>query len=375
MATKTPPQLRLSARRTFLHIEEQEEAPLELQRSASEPVFRQSNASSHDAEDNVDRQFQRQSTDVPTRIDDAPDCPCYFDAAGTPLLEEDSPANGSHSSRAVQPYTRFNQEDHMPLQMREFPGAGSTPAEVQKLHEEADQLMARAAELRQQAERAKQAMAMPPPGQFAPAPLARQPQAGGRSSHFELPNSPQSARLTAASEVGGDHASWADIHDDTIESNCKDGRGTEEFTTVIFRNMPNDLLRDDICAIMDNGGLAGLYNFVYLPIDFLQEANLGYIFVNFSSHENAVKGWEMMDGFKSWPLKTQKVCAASWSNPMQGLAIHVDRYQNSPVMHKNVPEKFKPILLETGTRVPFPPATKRMKAPRMKKHKPKAHSA
>lgn len=139
----------------------------------------------------------------------------------------------------------------------------------------------------------------------------------------------------------------------------------EEYTTVVFRNMPNDYRRDDFCELMDRKGLVGLYNFVYVPMDFLRDANLGYAFVNFSTHENALTGWNAMEGFCSWPMRSQKVLAVSWGE-LQGLSDHIERYQNSPVMHKSVPENLRPILLHDGHRVPFPEPTRRMRPPRMK---------
>ena len=69
--------------------------------------------------------------------------------------------------------------------------------------------------------------------------------------------------------------------------------------------------------------------------------------------------WESFDGFKRWSLPSAKaktaesalfsgslgdgslqllepreVCRVSWSGPHQGLAAHVERYRNSPVMHR-----------------------------------------
>ena len=32
----------------------------------------------------------------------------------------------------------------------------------------------------------------------------------------------------------------------------------------------------------------------------------------------------------------RQVCQVSWSGPKQGQKAHVDRYKNSPVMHKNL---------------------------------------
>jgi len=235
-------------------------------------------------------------------------------------------------------------------------------AAFRELYDQADQLQAQAEDMRRNAEKAKQTLASSsPPGQFFVKSTEEKAGTGACCSP------PPGMFQQRGSESEGKRQSWADVDDGNFDSNSKSGPGTEEFTTVMLRNIPNDLLRDDFCAIMEQRGLHGLYNFVYLPIDFMKEANLGYIFVNFTSHDNAVKGWEAMNGFKRWPIKTQKVCYASWSNPMQGLVDHIDRYQNSPVMHKSVPEKFKPILLESGVRVAFPAATRRMKAPRMKK--------
>lgn len=119
--------------------------------------------------------------------------------------------------------------------------------------------------------------------------------------------------------------------------------------------------------ILDKEGLGGLYNLLYLPIDFYTQAGLGYAFVNFTTHENATLAMQELPGFRDWPVASQKVCAVSWSDPLQGLDQHIERYRNSPVMHEAVPDLYRPILLDGGARQPFPPPTKRIRAPRMKR--------
>ena len=42
---------------------------------------------------------------------------------------------------------------------------------------------------------------------------------------------------------------------------------------------------------------------------------------------------------------------------------HVERYRNSPVMHRSVPDQYKPVIFKDGVRKPFPRATKKVKAP------------
>merc|ERR1740117_716017 len=59
----------------------------------------------------------------------------------------------------------------------------------------------------------------------------------------------------------------------------------EERTTIMFKNVPNQYQRDDLCKMMDEAGLAAQYDFVYLPVDFSRSACLGYAFVNFVSND------------------------------------------------------------------------------------------
>jgi len=137
-------------------------------------------------------------------------------------------------------------------------------------------------------------------------------------------------------------------------------------TTVMLRNIPNDLKRDMLVEVLEKEGLGGLYDLLYLPVDFYTQACLGYALVNCTSHKNATRVMEKLPGFCVWPVESQEVCAVSWSDPLQGLRQLVEHYRNSPVMHEAVADQYRPILLKDGVRQPFPPPTKRVRAPRMK---------
>jgi len=89
---------------------------------------------------------------------------------------------------------------------------------------------------------------------------------------------------------------------------------------------------------VDEKGYAGLYDFFYLPIDFKSQACLGYAFVNLLSPEDACALMADFDGFSNWLIPTRKHCMVGWSNPHQGLQSNIERYINSPVMHKDVPD-------------------------------------
>jgi len=134
-------------------------------------------------------------------------------------------------------------------------------------------------------------------------------------------------------------------------------------TTVMLKNIPNNYTRDMFLRMLDEHGFVGLYDFVYLPCDFVRDANLGYAFVNVVHHGTVTALWTTFDGFSDWELPTAKVCKVSWSGPHQGLEAHVARYRNSPVMHKSIRDEYKPMIFQQGVRQPFPPPTKRIKAP------------
>lgn len=124
-------------------------------------------------------------------------------------------------------------------------------------------------------------------------------------------------------------------------------------TTTVLRNLPVGCTRASLLAILDANGLRGAYDFVYLPFDFDTGAMFGYAFVNWTSHEVALRVWQQLPLFE-----------VSWSDPYQGLDAHLKRYTNSSVMHGSVPDERKPILFFAGERVAFPKPTRRIKAPR-----------
>lgn len=140
----------------------------------------------------------------------------------------------------------------------------------------------------------------------------------------------------------------------------------DEWTTVMLRNLPNDYTREMLLGLLDSQGFMKGYNFVYMPIDFHRKAGLGYAFVNMVLHEDAERVHEKLMGFDAWETPSAKVLDVCWSEPSQGLEAHIERYRNSPVMHPDVAEKFKPLLFEDGVLVEFPGPTKRIRPPRLK---------
>merc|ERR1712216_325414 len=115
-------------------------------------------------------------------------------------------------------------------------------------------------------------------------------------------------------------------------------------TTLIFRNCPTEYGRDALIKVLDAEGFAGLYDFVHLPVEFSSAKVLGYAVINMISHSAALRAMEYFQGFDKWASSTATPCEVAWNNPLQGLAAHIDRYRNSPLMHHSVPEHYRPVL-------------------------------
>lgn len=138
-------------------------------------------------------------------------------------------------------------------------------------------------------------------------------------------------------------------------------------TTVMMRNIPNSYTREKLLVLLDNHGFALKYDLVYLPIDFTSRAGLGYAFLNFTSPQDAKRFREHFHGFDDWGVFSEKACDALGSAAHQGLAANMERYRNSPVMHEAVPDEFRPVIFKDGVRVPFPPPTRRLRAPELRR--------
>lgn len=169
-----------------------------------------------------------------------------------------------------------------------------------------------------------------------------------------------SAMADGASFNEQSYAQWGDQCDSNSDS------ANEWRTTVMLRNMPNNYTRDMLLDLVNSMGFTGCYDFAYLPVDFKSQAGLGYAFINFVSTAEAQRCFECFEGFSEWRVPSEKVCTVTWGSPYQGLEAHIERYQNSPVMHQSIPDEWKPVLLEDGVRVTFPAPTKAIKTPKIR---------
>ncbi|KAL6527561.1 hypothetical protein OROGR_016651 [Orobanche gracilis] len=117
-------------------------------------------------------------------------------------------------------------------------------------------------------------------------------------------------------------------------------------TTVMIKNIPNQLRRDFMLEFLDNYCRAHLleYDFMYLPMDFRKMDNLGYCFVNFTSGDAAHKFKKILQNYK-WEdrFTSKKICEISWAR-IQGKEGLLKRFQDSTFACDRV--DFLPVVLD-----------------------------
>jgi hypothetical protein len=135
-------------------------------------------------------------------------------------------------------------------------------------------------------------------------------------------------------------------------------------TTIVLRNIPKSFSRAQAVEFLEQHDFAGTFDFVYVPFDFKFNGSVGFAFVNFVSHDIAVKAFDVLAGFSWDTTKPGKECKVNWASPHQGLEAHIAHFRNSPVMHEDVKEEYKPAVFKAGRQVEFPKPTIELRPPR-----------
>ena len=95
-------------------------------------------------------------------------------------------------------------------------------------------------------------------------------------------------------------------------------------TTVMLRNIPNKYTRSGLLSALVERGFdpaGGDCNNLYLPMDAGSGCNLGYAFLNFTTHDRALAFMQQFDGVRLPSAGSRKVCTVVWANK-QGLFQH-----------------------------------------------------
>jgi hypothetical protein len=140
--------------------------------------------------------------------------------------------------------------------------------------------------------------------------------------------------------------------------------------SVNLKNLSSDCTLNTVLETLDREGFLGYYDFVHVPISFVTKKPVGYAQVNLCDHASALRLCQHFQGFRDWASSTNTIdssgCRANLDTGSQGLHSLIERYRNSPLMHPNVPQDYKPAIFRNGQRVCFPAPTARIKAPRVR---------
>jgi RNA recognition motif-containing protein len=141
-------------------------------------------------------------------------------------------------------------------------------------------------------------------------------------SFCEMEGPTNQFRSEFVSQVGTRQIS-SSIYTPSEDSGSQADAGGGGCTTVMLRNIPNKYTRSGLLAALVERGFdpTADCNNLYLPMDAGSGCNLGYAFLNFTSHEKATEFMQQFDGCRLPSAGSRKVCSVVWANK-QGLFQH-----------------------------------------------------
>jgi len=95
----------------------------------------------------------------------------------------------------------------------------------------------------------------------------------------------------------------------------------------------------------------GCYDFLYLPIDFKNNCNVGYAFVNMVNTDFLPSFYASLHNKRWERFNSEKVCEIAYAR-IQGLEQLLDHFKNSSLLTED--KKVRPVILLNGRYVPFP---------------------
>ncbi|KAI9677582.1 MAG: hypothetical protein M1817_006536 [Caeruleum heppii] len=117
-------------------------------------------------------------------------------------------------------------------------------------------------------------------------------------------------------------------------------------TTIMLRNIPNKIDQKAMLKEIVDETSAGKYDFMYLRIDFANNCNVGYAFINFEDPFFIIDFVQARAGLRWNRFNSDKVAEVSYAT-IQGKDCLVQKFRNSSVMLEH--PSFRPKLFHTGT--------------------------
>jgi hypothetical protein len=106
----------------------------------------------------------------------------------------------------------------------------------------------------------------------------------------------------------------------------------DQRTTLMIKNIPRNIMQSYLMEII-NKKFENLFNFFYLPIDFIKKENAGYAFINFKNSKNIVDFYIEFNE-KPWPFCPNRKCFISYAR-IQGFRAITQHFSSSNIMLVN----------------------------------------
>ena len=106
----------------------------------------------------------------------------------------------------------------------------------------------------------------------------------------------------------------------------------DQRTTLMVKNIPRNIMQSFLMDII-NKKFEGLFNFFYLPIDFIKKENAGYAFINFKNSKSIVDFYIEFNE-KPWPFCPNRKCFISYAR-IQGFRAITQHFSSSNIMLVN----------------------------------------
>lgn len=124
--------------------------------------------------------------------------------------------------------------------------------------------------------------------------------------------------------------------------------GTENYTTVMLRNIPIKFTQSDMLSIIDKRHAVN-YDFFYMPMDLKTHCNRGFAYLNFSHPFHLLDFYLEFQSLR-WSecfsnCNSNKVCMLHYAN-VQSQQANIDSLKNKKIM-QSTEISIKPILRQT----------------------------
>ena len=100
----------------------------------------------------------------------------------------------------------------------------------------------------------------------------------------------------------------------------------------MIKNIPRNIMQSFLMEII-NKKFENMYNFLYLPIDFIKKENAGYAFINFKNSKNIIEFYIEFNE-KPWSFCPSRKCFISYAR-IQGFRAITQHFSSSNIMLVN----------------------------------------